>query len=195
MAEPTAVVSSASTMVVPNASLAPVELAMAMPVQDPTSVQVGGMVHLSTESLSFLVDEPSPHVAAMVAAPVGHHLPAFLEDPAAILSGGLSDSAIPYSSATEAVEASHHGDYAPPISELKLAGMGESDTNLMGFPDLDMGDEQAFVSALLENSGQSTMSFPKLGSDMHLMGNMSGVGLSGVQSGVALKEEPLDETA
>lgn len=46
----------------------------------------------------------------------------------------------------------------------KLAGVGESVTNLMGFPDVDMGDEQAFVSALLDNKGESTMSFPKLSS-------------------------------
>jgi len=38
----------------------------------------------------------------------------------------------------------------------------------MGFPDVDMGDEQAFVSALLDNRGQSTMSFPKLSSEMAL---------------------------
>ena len=38
----------------------------------------------------------------------------------------------------------------------------------MGFADLDMGDEQAFVSALLENSGQSIMSFPKLNSEIHI---------------------------
>lgn len=85
---------------------------------------------------------------------------------------------LPYSSATEAVES-----IAP---EHKLSGVGESHTDLMGFPELDMGDEQAFVSALLETSGQSTVNFPKLHSELHMShGNMSN---HGNQSGVALNQ-------
>jgi hypothetical protein len=36
--------------------------------------------------------------------------------------------------------------------------------HLMSFPDLDMGDEQAFVSALLDTSKESALSFSKWGS-------------------------------
>jgi hypothetical protein len=56
----------------------------------------------------------------------------------------------------------------------------------MGFPDLDMGDEQAFVSALLENNGQSTMSFPKLGSEAHIL--HAGVGASSVALNEAVEQ-------
>ena len=188
MAEPAAVVSSASTTVpgvgVPDQPL--------VGVQDPT----GGVVHPSTESLSFLVDPPEHHVG-MIAHPAVaaqfedvNQLPSFLEDAEAhaALSGAAT---VAFSSATEAVEAA----VEPAIPEHKLTGVGESDTNLMGFPDLDMGDEQAFVSALLENNGQSHMSFPKLGSDMHLASGLSGVALSGVMSSGVLKEDQLDEAA
>jgi hypothetical protein len=96
---------------------------------------------------------------------------------------------VAYASATEAVEATAAAEPAIP----KIAGVGESDTNLMGFPDLDMGDEQAFVSALLDNSGQSTMSFPKLNShlDMHATAAATTGGNS--QSGVALSSVPEEQ--
>jgi hypothetical protein len=191
MAEPAAVVSSASTTV-PGAGV-PEPL---VGVQDPT----GGVVHPSTESLSFLVDPPEHHVG-MIAGPEQpvedvNQLPSFLEDAEApaTLAETLPETTatVAFSSATEAVEAAEE----PTIPEHKLAGVGESDTNLMGFPDLDMGDEQAFVSALLENNGQSHMSFPKLGSEMHLASSgQSGVALSGVASSGVLKEEQLDEAA
>ena len=47
----------------------------------------------------------------------------------------------------------------------------------MSFPDLDMGDEHAFVSALLDSSKESVISFSKWGS----------------QIGVAEMEDVLDE--
>ncbi|KAL9179260.1 hypothetical protein ACHAXT_008550 [Thalassiosira profunda] len=54
---------------------------------------------------------------------------------------------VAYAAATEAAAA------APPeasLPEHKLAGVGASAGDLLGFPDLDVGDEQAFVSALLD---------------------------------------------
>lgn len=185
MAEPAAVVSSASTTVPVHV---PEPTRVVGGVQDPT----GGVVHPSTDSLSFLVDPVAPTPVAAVSHQLVedvNQLPSFLD----VANAPMADTAtMPFSSATEAVEAAVGEE--PTIPEHKLAGVGESDTNLMGFPDLDMGDEQAFVSALLENSGQSTMSFPKLGSDLHMhTGNQSGVALSGVASSGVLKEEPLDE--
>lgn len=186
MAEP-AVVSSLNTAGTLSAGLEPTPVTT---VHDPTSA-----VHLSTESLSFLVDPPDHHVVAPVAL---SHLPPFLheEDSTAAVSM-MGPAPLPYASATEAVEAtSQQLEPSNTCPEHKLTGVGESVTNLMGFPDLDMGDEQAFVSALLENSGQSTMSFPKLGSDVHMhtasaVGNRSGVALGSVFA----EEQPLNENA
>lgn len=95
-----------------------------------------------------------------------------------------STGLVTYASATEAVEATTSASGPTASSscasttihipehhhhQQQLAGVGvDSVTNLVGFPDLDMGDEQAFVSALLENSGPSIMSFPKLNSDLHI---------------------------
>lgn len=181
MAEPSAVVSgpgrapiNCSEVVIPMPEPAPVAAA-----QDPTD----GLVHPSADSLSFLVDAPEECSVAdapsAMAAPLAlkdqgmdvGRLPLFLDDdsrtpPPMVLSHSLL---------TGAVAVTSDPDDA-------LVGAGESDTNLMGFPDLDMGDEQAFVSALLENSGQSTMSFPKLASDMH----MSQVNMSGASGNSAI---------
>lgn len=205
MAEPT-VVSSSSTTVASTAVNYDVEPTPVMP-------EVGGVVHPSAESLSFLVDAPEHHgmaVSASVAAAhhptEAHHaaceevhqLPAFLEEAAeaavALAECSPEAAAMQYASATEAVQAVHEAD--PVVPEHRLAGVGESDTNLMGFPDLDMGDEQAFVSALLENSGQSTMSFPKLGSDVHMHANgQSGVALNEYALSSVTEEGGLDESA
>ncbi|KAL3810461.1 hypothetical protein ACHAXA_002729 [Cyclostephanos tholiformis] len=140
-------------------------------VQDPT----GGVFHPSTESLSFLVDPPElSHRSRQPSAVMTHvedidHLPTFLEEeslgePVSVLAVPLNTIPSPdatrllYASATEAVEATSNTiDNATALAtaiipEHKLSGVsGESDNNLMGFPDLDMGDEQAFFSALLEN--------------------------------------------
>mmetsp|Transcript_36168 Transcript_36168/g.87295 ORF Transcript_36168/g.87295 Transcript_36168/m.87295 type:complete len:1009 (-) Transcript_36168:436-3462(-) len=198
MAEPT-VVSSSSTAV--NYDVEPT----------PVLHESGGVVHPSAESLSFLVDAPENHSgptavsaadnqaqAHHVACEELHQLPAFLEE-AAEAAVNLAEcspevAAMQYASATEAVQAVHEAD--PIVPEHRLAGVGESDTNLMGFPDLDMGDEQAFVSALLENSGQSTMSFPKLGSDVHMHANgQSGVALSEHALSSVTEEGGLDQSA
>mmetsp|Transcript_17566 Transcript_17566/g.30973 ORF Transcript_17566/g.30973 Transcript_17566/m.30973 type:complete len:667 (-) Transcript_17566:429-2429(-) len=220
MSEPAPVVRSSSNSSGANTAAPAMLEPMPMTVQDPT-----GGVHPSTDSLSFLVDPPELHEVMLmapmdVAAPLPQYvaavtahendvnqLPSFLDEDAHTPPPTLNDplppepttttaATLPYSSATEAVES-----IAP---EQKLAGVGESNTNLMGFPDLDMGDEQAFVSALLENSGLSTMSFPKLHSDLHMSqanmssgnDNQSGVALNfGVGTGVMAREEHvLDES-
>ena len=111
-----------------------------------------------------------------------NQLPTFLEETEEEEEQAQTPPAAEFTSATEALATTaadttsdepgstaneNEGD----DDALKLAGVGESDTNLMGFPDLDMGDESAFVSALLENSGQSTMSFPKLNSALDMSNN------------------------
>mmetsp|Transcript_17565 Transcript_17565/g.30967 ORF Transcript_17565/g.30967 Transcript_17565/m.30967 type:complete len:674 (-) Transcript_17565:400-2421(-) len=218
MSEPAPVVRSSSNSSGANTAAPAMLEPMPMTVQDPT-----GGVHPSTDSLSFLVDPPEqqgmmlmapmpvaavlPQPGAAVTAHKDHmedvnRLPSFLDEdarpppPPPTITDQLAPEptattaeTLPYSSATEAVESI--------VPEHKLAGVGESDTNLMGFPDLDMGDEQAFVSALLENSGQGTMSFPKLHSDLHMSqinmssgNNQSGVALNcRVGSGVLAGEE------
>eukprot|EP00580_Thalassiosira_gravida_P013726 CAMPEP_0201681578 /NCGR_PEP_ID=MMETSP0494-20130426/51184_1 /ASSEMBLY_ACC=CAM_ASM_000839 /TAXON_ID=420259 /ORGANISM="Thalassiosira gravida, Strain GMp14c1" /LENGTH=1079 /DNA_ID=CAMNT_0048165329 /DNA_START=177 /DNA_END=3416 /DNA_ORIENTATION=+ len=209
MAEPAVVLSSsnssgtASTHTIAGAPAFPVMTTMEPTpvVQDPT----GGVVHPSAESLSFLVDppehtmmmEPTRNVAGATEQVAGvDRLPSFhthsphtppsasphqqMQDhqQSAVTAIPAVQMTLPYSSATEAVES-----IAP---EHKLSGVGESHTDLMGFPELDMGDEQAFVSALLETSGQSTVNFPKLHSELHMShGNMSN---HGNQSGVALNQ-------
>lgn len=50
---------------------------------------------------------------------------------------------------------------SPSAAGIMLSS-NDSTAGLMGFPDLDMGDEQAFVSALLDNTGQSALSFRDL---------------------------------
>mmetsp|Transcript_23558 Transcript_23558/g.49344 ORF Transcript_23558/g.49344 Transcript_23558/m.49344 type:complete len:1138 (-) Transcript_23558:485-3898(-) len=196
MAEPAAVPSSsnssgtASTHTIAGAPAFPVMTTMEPTpvVQDPT----GGVVHPSAESLSFLVDPPEHAMMMEPAREDADRLPSFdthapptrphqqMQDHqgSAATAAPAVQMTLPYSSATEAVES-----IAP---EHKLSGVGESHTDLMGFPELDMGDEQAFVSALLETSGQSTVNFPKLHSDLHMShGNMSN---HGNQSGVALNQ-------
>jgi hypothetical protein len=114
---------------------------------DPTLVH-DPMTHPSVESLSFLVDSPKEGE---------DEIHSFLnEDPQEVQ---------PYTSATEALSTVQH-------QEVKLP-MDDSHGNLMSFPDLDMGDEQAFVSALLDTSKESVMSFSKWGSqaqEMEVMG-------------------------
>lgn len=121
----------------------------------------------------------APHNVASAPVEDVHALPSFLEEsktPAPV-------SAVPYAAATEAADAVYAAategadpdcDRLPPAE----CGTEEDDrgccvdpsptVGLMGFPELDMGDEQAFVSALLENSGGTSgggaVSFPHLGS-------------------------------
>jgi hypothetical protein len=140
---------------------APIDVIEPAPVNVKLEGGVHEDVHPSAESLSFLVDSPSNAAIQDVSTTAPH---SSTEDVASMMpsfsppdkdDGGVP-MAIPYTSATQAVAAHTHD--GGPDDEDKL--------NTMGFPDLDMGDEQAFVSALLENSGQSTISFPKLNSDL-----------------------------
>ena len=193
MVEPAAVVSSSSssTAVVNVCNIEPNPVGA---VTSTTSVQqdpTGGVVHPSTDSLSFLMDPPpsSNNAVAASAQPDPtqdvvedvNQLPTFLEETEEEEEQAQHEPTPPaaeFTSATDALATTDATSDEQPGStanenegdddELKLAGVGESDTNLMGFPDLDMGDESAFVSALLENSGQSTMSFPKLNSALDM---------------------------
>lgn len=130
-------------------------------VQDPTAVM--GVHHHtlemnianmdggdlgSAESLSFLVDSHEGHEQQDL------HDGSSKDVPTHYYEQTMESNPHAYASATEAIEA--HGNIMHEDD-----GMGDK----LGFPDLDMGDEQAFVSALLENSGQSSISFPKLNSD------------------------------
>ena len=195
MVEPAAVVSSSSssTAVVNVCNIEPNPVGV---VTSTTSVQqdpTGGVVHPSTDSLSFLMDPPpSSNAVAASAQPDPtqdvvedvNQLPTFLEETEEEEEQAQHEPTPPaaeFTSATEALATTDATSDEQPGSTanenegdddaLKLAGVGESDTNLMGFPDLDMGDESAFVSALLENSGQSTMSFPKLNSALDISNN------------------------
>jgi len=109
---------------------------------DPT----GGVDHPSMDSLSFSPTAHEDHVEDV------NQLPSFLDENAHTPPLPINDqpppetattaaTTLPYSSDTEAVE------YIVP--EHKLVGVGACDTNFMGFPDLDMGDDH-LVSALLE---------------------------------------------
>eukprot|EP00804_Cyclotella_cryptica_P001210 CCRYP_012717-RA/>CCRYP_012717-RA protein AED:0.01 eAED:0.01 QI:942/1/1/1/1/1/2/276/600 len=113
---------------------------------DPTLVH-DPITHPSVESLSFLVDSPKQGMDEMTSflhdENHAHHAP----------------EALSYASATDAVEA------VSDAPEVKLSAE-ESHDHLMSFPDLDMGDEQAFVSALLDTSKESVISFSKWGSQI-----------------------------
>ena len=176
LAEPAATSSNPSRAPINSEEISMPEPAPVVASQDPTNQ----LMHPSADSLSFLVDAPEERGVDSVpsgtdAAQVQEEqdldvgrtpLPSLLGVHTSSPLKALSNGAMPVS----APEASYSKASAAVTSDLEqaLAGVGESETNLMGFPDLDMGDEQAFVSALLETSGPSSMSFPKLGSDLHM---------------------------
>ncbi len=206
MAEPAAVISSSSTAANSIGAISGQTIASgtSTSIQDPSR---GVLFHPSTDSLSFLVDPPEQqHVVEDV-----NQLPSFLDEPPHVADVTLATTKtattttnVTYASATEAVEATTSAPTAAAssastsiIPEHQLAGVGESLTNLAGFPDLDMGDEQAFVSALLENSGQSVMSFPKLNSDLHICDNISSQKNLALEGGITeeVPEGKVDEYA
>ena len=193
MAEPAAVISSSSTAANSiGAGSGQTISSTSTTIQEPA----GGVFHPSTDSLSFLVDprEHHPDVEDL------NKLPSFLDEPLPP-PGGAADAT--YASATEAVEATTSAPITSfasttiHIPEHQLDSVGDSVTNLVGFPDLDMGDEQAFVSALLENSGPSIMSFPKLNSDLHLYDTTSSQRNLSMNGGTAeeVPEKKVDEYA
>jgi len=112
---------------------------------DPTLVH-DPITHPSVESLSFLVDSPKEGMDEVTS---------FLNDE----HNAHHAAEALYASATEAAEG------VSEAAEVKLS-VEESHGNLMSFPDLDMGDEQAFVSALLDTSKESMISFSKWGSQI-----------------------------
>lgn len=187
MAEPAAVVSSSSTTANSIDAISGHTIPSTATIQDPA----GGVFHPSTDSLSFLVDPPEQH---HIVADV-NQLSSFLDEPPPATNAGD----FTYASATEAVEATTSSPTVSASTTIHIPEhhIGESVTNLVGFPDLDMGDEQAFVSALLENSGPSIMSFPKLNSDLHICDNNISQENLALESGVAeeVSEGKADEYA
>ncbi|KAL7483966.1 hypothetical protein ACHAW6_009777 [Cyclotella cf. meneghiniana] len=121
---------------------------------DPTLVH-DPITHPSVESLSFLVDSPKEGMDEMTS---------FLNDEH---NTHHTAQTLSYASAPEADEA------VSEAVEAKLSAE-ESHGNLMSFPDLDMGDEHAFVSALLDTSKESVISFSKWGSQIGVA-EMAGV--------------------
>jgi hypothetical protein len=115
-------------------------------LMDPTLVH-DPINHPSVESLSFLVDSPKEGV---------DEIHSFLDD---------EHHQEAYVSATEAI------DTIDADQDVELP-TGESHGNLMSFPDLDVGDEQAFVSALLDTGKESAISFSKWGSQGAEMTNL-----------------------
>ena len=94
------------------------------------------VTHPSVESLSFLVDSPKDGIDEMTT----------------LLEEQPEDHLAYSASQTEIVD-----------DTQELPGV-ESQHHLMSFPDLDMGDEEAFVGALLDTSKESALSFTKWGS-------------------------------
>lgn len=171
-----------------NHGRVPINSEEAIPIPEPAPVvathnPTNELVHPSVDSLSFLVDAPeergvagaSPALSAPPAQedqdvdagqpPLSSFLEVRTSPPPMVLSNSTPPAPIPEAPTLSKATAVAGATLGP---EHTLAGVGESETNLLGFPDLDMGDEQAFVSALLETSGPSSISFPKLGSDMHM---------------------------
>lgn len=109
--------------------------------------------------LSFLMDAAEEEVEESADHNANHiPLPSFLEgSDCHDANDHIQHPSVTYASATEAIDA---------VPDSDKLHHDNDHSGLMGFPDLDMGDEQAFVSALLENSGQSSISFPKLHSDL-----------------------------
>jgi SHAQKYF class myb-like DNA-binding protein len=116
----------------------------------------------SHESLSFLVDPPNQEGATTDDAATADSGTASVNPttnttaeadskPAAVSTTTTTEE---YSSATEAMAA---------VQQKQEAAVKEEPL----FPDLDVGDDQEFVSALLENQGQSHLSFSKLHSELH----------------------------
>lgn len=112
----------------------------------------------SHESLSFLVDPPNQEGATTDDAATADSgtatITAEADSKPAAVSTTTNTTTEEYSSATEAMAA---------VQQKQEAVVKEEPL----FPDLDVGDDQEFVSALLENQGQSHLSFSKLHSELH----------------------------
>eukprot|EP00986_Skeletonema_menzelii_P017547 scaffold20338_cov140-Skeletonema_menzelii.AAC.4 len=119
-------------------------------VVEPSSVTTDASQMQSHDSLSFLMD--NPHEGATTEDDTAATENSVVLDPTA----SAKPAAVPtshYTSATEAMAAAQQ--------EVVVK---EEEEQL--FPDLDMGDDQAFVSALLDQ-GQSHLSFSRLHSELN----------------------------
>lgn len=131
--------------------------------QDPT----GGVFHPSTDSLSFLVDPPDNTVEVSSSSSPLKTVQSSISLSYSAFATKAVDDATQATAAINNATAAHYGKRAG-WSSSGVNSSHESDANLLLFPDLEMGDEQAFVSALLdEPSGyDGTTSFSKLNSEM-----------------------------
>lgn len=124
-------------------------------VVEPSSVMTDASQVQSHESLSFLMDPP--HECATMEDDADS---ATVDPNSSIAELDAKPAAVPtntsveYSSATEAMAATYQQQQEVAVKDDQL------------FPDLDMGDDQAFVSALLDQ-GQSHLSFSKLHSELN----------------------------
>ena len=130
-------------------------------VVEPSSVTTDASQMQSHDSLSFLMDNPPGSATTeddTAAAATTADSSAVADPTAPVAVSNVKHPTVPsttYASATEAMVATyqqHQQEVAPKEEQL--------------FPDLDMGDDQAFVSALLDQ-GQSHLSFSKLHSELN----------------------------
>mmetsp|Transcript_5719 Transcript_5719/g.8841 ORF Transcript_5719/g.8841 Transcript_5719/m.8841 type:complete len:721 (+) Transcript_5719:386-2548(+) len=121
-------------------------------VVEPSSVMTDASQVQSHDSLSFLMDHP--HEGATTEDDTAATADSAIVDPTA----SAKPAAVPtsnYASATEAMAATYQQQQEVVVKEEEQL-----------FPDLDMGDDQAFVSALLDQ-GQSHLSFSRLHSELN----------------------------
>ena len=118
-------------------------------VVEPSSVTTDASQMQSHDSLSFLMDHPNEGVTTEDGTAVTEN--SAVVDPTASAKPAAAPTS-QYASATEAMAAAQQEVV---VKEEQL------------FPDLDMGDDQAFVSALLTDQGQSHLSFSKLHSELN----------------------------
>jgi len=152
------------------------EATLSMPEPAPVTAAPDPLVHPSVDSLSFLVDAPEPPpVPQEPVMDAGQpRYPSYAPSPPAA-------SCSPHTIVEAPTNIASTGSVVTAMAPSPpLAGVRDSEAYLLGFPDMDMGDEQAFVSALLDNTGQGKIIFPKLASDVHLSQTyLSGEGVSG----------------
>lgn len=113
--------------------------------QDPT----GGVFHPSIDSLSFLVDPPDNTVdVSSSSSPLKSVQSSNSLSYSAFATKAVDDTTTTTSTAINKATMAHYEKLAGGSSGVNSSH--ESDANLLIFPDLEMGDEQAFVSALLD---------------------------------------------
>jgi len=130
-------------------------------VVEPSSVMTDASQLQSHESLSFLMDPPHEGATteddAVTADSATVDPTASMTDTEDAKPAAVPTTAAEYASATEAMAAAYQ-------QQQEVAVKEDEDEQL--FPDLDMGDDQAFVSALLDQ-GQSHLSFSRLHSELN----------------------------